>query len=131
MIALEKFVALTEDHVQFIARALADPRRDDILKKLDTRKRFGITPCSAMRECIAISPATLSHHMRELELAGLVAVVREGNFASCTPRPEFLRAFFDRLKSDLTSPLHSSSRTNALDGTILYRRLSYISPPTQ
>ena len=101
MFALKKSVALTEDQVQLIARALADPRRYDILKKLGTGKRCGPTPCSAMRECIDISPATLSHHMRELEIAGLISVVREGKFASYTARPEMLKAFFDRLKSDL------------------------------
>ena len=101
MLCTKQTVTLNEEQVQLIARALADPRRYDILKKLGTGKRCGPTPCSAMRECIDVSPATLSHHMRELELAGLVSVVREGKFASYTPRPEILKAFFDRLKSDL------------------------------
>jgi ArsR family transcriptional regulator len=99
MAAAKQPVALTEEQVQLIARALADPRRYEILKKLGTC--CGSTPCSDMRGAIDISPATLSHHMRELELAGLVQAEKDGKFVHYTPRPQVLRAFFDRLKSDL------------------------------
>jgi DNA-binding transcriptional ArsR family regulator len=34
--------------------------------------------CGTVRNCLGISPATLSHHMQELEIAGLVDVVRDG-----------------------------------------------------
>ena len=93
-------IPLTEDQVQLIARALADPRRYEILKKLGTC--CGFTPCSDMREAIDISPATLSHHMKELETAGLVRAEKDGKFVRYTPQPQVLKAFFNRLKSDLT-----------------------------
>ena len=98
--AATKQSALTEDQVQLIARALADPRRYDILKKL-VANGSASTACMAMRECMGISPATLSHHMKELETAGLIAAEKDGKFVNYTPRPQVLRAFFDRLKSDL------------------------------
>jgi ArsR family transcriptional regulator, arsenate/arsenite/antimonite-responsive transcriptional repressor len=98
MACMKQSVALTEEQVQLIARALADPRRYEILKKLGSHT---CTPCSDMRDCIDISPATLSHHMKELEAAGLVEAVRDGKFVSYNPQPQILRAFFDRLKSDL------------------------------
>ena len=98
MAAVKQSVALTEEQVQLIARALADPRRYEILKKLGSHT---CTPCSDMRDCIDISPATLSHHMKELETAGLVEAVRDGKFVSYTPQPHILKAFFERLKSDL------------------------------
>jgi ArsR family transcriptional regulator len=50
---------------------------------------------------MGINPATLSHHMKELEIAGLVAVVREGKFASYVLRRAVLEAFFQRLREDL------------------------------
>jgi DNA-binding transcriptional ArsR family regulator len=57
--------------------------------------------CCAVRDCTGINPATLSHHMKELEIAGLVEVVREGKFASYVLRRDVLEAFFQRLREDL------------------------------
>ncbi|MGA7157094.1 MAG: metalloregulator ArsR/SmtB family transcription factor [Acidobacteriaceae bacterium] len=90
---------LTEDQIQLIAKALADPRRYEILHKLSTQRCP--TPCSNFREQIDISPATLSHHMKELETAGLIRSEKEGKFVNYVPQPQVLRAYLDRLKSDL------------------------------
>jgi ArsR family transcriptional regulator len=96
----EHATALNEDQLQLIAKALADPRRYDILRKIGTCSTSSM-PCSEMRECIDISPATLSHHMKELETAGLVRSEKEGKFVRYFLQPEILRAYLDRLKSDL------------------------------
>ena len=48
MAAVVQPVELTEDQVALIARALADPRRYEILKKISTKRCA--TPCSAMRD---------------------------------------------------------------------------------
>jgi ArsR family transcriptional regulator len=90
---------LSEEQLQLIAKALADPRRYEILKKLGTQRCS--TPCSAMRDCIDIAPATLSHHMKELETAGLVRSEKAGKFVNYFPQPQILRAYLTRLKSDL------------------------------
>jgi ArsR family transcriptional regulator len=92
--------ALTEEQVQLIARALADPRRYEILKKIVSNSGAS-TACTAMRECIDISAATLSHHMKELETAGLVRAEKDGKFVHYIPQPKVLKAFFERIKSDL------------------------------
>ena len=94
--------ALSEDQVQLIAKALADPRRYEILKKLRECDQAHALACETVRGCMEISPATLSHHMKELEMAGLIRVVREGKFASYLLRRDVLNAFFARLKGDLT-----------------------------
>jgi ArsR family transcriptional regulator len=90
---------LTEDQVLLIAKALGDRRRYEILKRLGERPD-ALASC-AVRDCTGINPATLSHHMKELEIAGLVEVVREGKFASYVLRRDVLEAFFQRLKGDL------------------------------
>jgi ArsR family transcriptional regulator, arsenate/arsenite/antimonite-responsive transcriptional repressor len=90
---------LREDQVLLIAKALGDRRRYEILKRLGGHP--DALACGAVRDCMGISPATLSHHMRELEIAGLVDVVREGKFASYVLRRDVLEAFFQRLRDDL------------------------------
>jgi ArsR family transcriptional regulator, arsenate/arsenite/antimonite-responsive transcriptional repressor len=90
---------LTQDQVLLIAKALGDRRRYEILKRLGECR--DAIACGAVRDCTQIDAATLSHHMRELELAGLVEVVREGKFASYVLRRDMLDAFFQRLKEDI------------------------------
>jgi ArsR family transcriptional regulator, arsenate/arsenite/antimonite-responsive transcriptional repressor len=90
---------LTDRQMQLIARALADPRRYQILKKLSTQSCP--TPCTDVRDCINVSPATLSHHMKELETAGLVRSEKEGKFVNYFPQTRVLRAYLSRLRSDL------------------------------
>ncbi len=92
--------ALTEDQLQLIAKALSDPRRYEILKKLGSQRCS--TPSTAKRECIDIAPATLSHHMKELETAGLVRSEKDGKFVNYTLQTSVLHAYLDRLKSDLS-----------------------------
>ncbi|MEJ0096026.1 MAG: helix-turn-helix domain-containing protein [Methylocella sp.] len=61
---------LPEDQVHLIAKALADRRRYEVLKQLC--ECGVILACGTVRDCMAISPATFSHHMKELAAAGLV-----------------------------------------------------------
>ncbi|VFU06966.1 Transcriptional regulator [Methylocella tundrae] len=92
-------VTLTEDQLLLIAKALGDRRRYEILKHLG--ERHDALSCVAVRDCTGINPATLSHHMKELETAGLVEVMREGKFASYVLRRDVLEAFHRRLREDL------------------------------
>ncbi|MGH6843944.1 MAG: ArsR/SmtB family transcription factor [Methylocella sp.] len=90
---------LTEDQVLLIAKVLGDRRRYEILKRLGECR--DATSCGTVRDCMDISPATLSHHMKELEIACLVEVVRDGKFASYVLRRDVLEAFLQRLRDDL------------------------------
>jgi len=90
---------ISDRQMLLIARALADPRRYEILKKLSAQSCP--TPCTDVRDCINVSPATLSHHMKELETAGLVRSQKAGKFVNYFPEPRILRAYLNRLRSDL------------------------------
>ena len=88
---------LDDQQTAAIAKALADPNRLEILRKLGEAKDE--PTCSWIRDWLALSPATISHHLKELESAGLVQIRREGKFAYIALRRDTLNAYVRRLSS--------------------------------
>ena len=88
-------VELSEGQVHLIAKALADPRRYELLRQIGSCTKP--MQCADIKDCHPVSAATLSHHMKELETAGLIRVVREGKFASYLLRRDILQAYTEQL----------------------------------
>lgn len=86
---------LTDRQMNLISRALADPRRYEILKRLGAGAEC--SACGELLENLPITAATLSHHLKELERAGLIEMAREGKFARISLRRDVLLAYVGQL----------------------------------
>jgi DNA-binding transcriptional ArsR family regulator len=77
-----------------ISKALADPQRCEILQRAAAE---GELSCAALAAHSPVCQATLSHHLKELATAGLLARRREGQFAFYTYQPEAMAAYVAEL----------------------------------
>jgi ArsR family transcriptional regulator len=97
---------LTRAQRTAILKALADPKRFELLERI-ARSNCPLG-CTNARELLAISPATLSHHIKELQTSGLIEVRREGKFHFLSVKPGILEAIAAYLQA--LSPSYCSNR---------------------
>lgn len=90
-----------------VLKALADPRRFELLQQI----AIAGCPlgCAQARAALPISAATLSHHIKELETAGLIDVRRDGKFHFLTLRPGVLASLADTLSRLGSDPCSASA----------------------
>ncbi len=81
---------LTEKQFELIAKALADPRRMQLLEVIAGEEECA---CQKLREEFPVSKATISHHLKELVHAGLIEARRDGQFLTCEVRRDVLEAY--------------------------------------
>lgn len=80
---------------QRIAKALADPRRFEILQHIAQQAEVG---CSSLCGCFPVRQATISHHLKELASAGLVESRRDGQFVYYRTRRDVVDAYMAELR---------------------------------
>jgi len=90
-----KAVRLSRTRRAALLKALADPRRFELLERIAAS--HCALSCAQAREALPISAATLSHHVKELESAGLIEIRREGKFHFLALRPGVLGALASQL----------------------------------
>ncbi len=95
-VASAKPVKLSDRDATRIARALAEPRRVQILKQIGGCEEGGLA-CRLILEQQDITPATLSHHLKELETANLIETSRDGKFVLVRVKRDVLRAYLQQL----------------------------------
>lgn len=79
---------------QRIAKALADPRRFEILEVIAAGEEMC---CGEVVEKFPVAQATVSHHIKELADAGLIETRAEGQFKYLRARPEVLAEYVEQL----------------------------------
>jgi ArsR family transcriptional regulator len=90
---------MTERELHAISRAIGDPRRFEILQHI---ARTDSAACSALRTQFPISAATLSHHMKELETAGLIETEKRGKFVDATFKRTVWKKYLAEMKRLMT-----------------------------
>lgn len=89
------------EQFQRIAKALADPRRFEILEHIAKQSEMG---CRHLCGCFPVRQATISHHLKELASAGLVESRKDGQFVFYKTRPAVLEAYMAELRRRMDVP---------------------------
>ena len=102
-IAVLKRKQLSENQMHLMAKALADPRRYEILRQIGAKNSAvpSAVPCIDVHDCQPVSAATLSHHIKQLEMAGLITIIRQCKFANLVLQRNIFQANLDHLEKIL------------------------------
>ncbi|HEY2645762.1 MAG TPA: metalloregulator ArsR/SmtB family transcription factor [Candidatus Acidoferrales bacterium] len=81
---------MNRSEIEKISKALADKTRLRIFEAISSNKRMTCGEIVSMR---GVTPATVSHHLKILSEAGLIACRREGQFVHSQVVPETIAAY--------------------------------------
>ena len=83
---------MTDQEFHRISKVLADPRRFRLLQQI-----IGGAPeevsCQLMLKESGIAPATMSHHLKELETAGIIESRFDGQSKFLTARTDVIQGY--------------------------------------
>ena len=94
MMALHFDVAMNRNEIEKISKALADETRLRIFEAISATGQMTCGEIVAMR---GVTPATVSHHLKILSEAGLIACRRAGQFVYSQGVPETIAAYAQAL----------------------------------
>lgn len=86
-----------------ITKALADPQRFAILERIAAEPEVA---CKQLVAEFSITQATISHHLKELVAADLIASRRIGQCAMLSRREDVLSEYLAQLSGKLLPPHH-------------------------
>jgi ArsR family transcriptional regulator len=81
---------MDRSQIQKISKALADATRLRIFEAISARKEMNCGEIVSMR---GVTPATVSHHLKILQEAGLIDSHREGQFVYSRSVPRVIEAY--------------------------------------
>lgn len=81
---------MNREKIENISKALADKTRLRIFEAISACKQMN---CGEIVSLRGVTPATVSHHLRILMEAGLIACRREGQFVYSKANPKALEEF--------------------------------------
>jgi ArsR family transcriptional regulator len=81
---------MDRSEIEKISKALADETRLRIFEAISSNHRMTCGDIVSMR---GVTPATVSHHLKILSEAGLIACRREGQFVHSRAVPERISAY--------------------------------------
>ena len=86
--------AMKRSAVEKISKALADGTRLRIFEAISANDQM---TCGQLVSVRGVTPATVSHHLKILSEAGLIACRREGQFVYSRSVPETIDAYMEAL----------------------------------
>src|SRR5437016_11673982 len=81
---------MNRSQIEKISKALADATRLKIFEAISATNHMNCGEIVSMR---GVTPATVSHHLKILNEAGLIACRREGQFVHSQAVPETIKAY--------------------------------------
>ena len=83
-------ITMKRADIEKVSKALADATRLMIFEAIAARKQMN---CGDIASLQGVTPATVSHHLKALHDAGLIACRRKGQFIYSTAVPATLKAY--------------------------------------
>jgi ArsR family transcriptional regulator, arsenate/arsenite/antimonite-responsive transcriptional repressor len=87
---------MDRQRIERISKALGDETRLRIFEAISASDH---TTCSELVSMRGVTPATVSHHLKVLQDAGLIACRREGQFVYSEANPKVLQEFTQELSA--------------------------------